>query len=179
MKKLITLSLVSALVMFSMLVKAQEIKKGKPGMWPAFIKYSSAAPAFSKSTIAIVDDAGKSASISNGIIKNIEKDVRGMEHYRFQQTVNGIAIENADMVVHVSNGKIKSQNGEWIKDFPANLQSRASLTAVNALNKALQNIGASKYKWELPAEEAFLKREQNNPNATFYPKATLVYYSVM
>jgi Zn-dependent metalloprotease len=52
-----------------------------------------------------------------------------------------------------------------------------SITKENALNKAMQNIGAKKYKWELPEEEAFLKREENNSNATFYPKASLVYYS--
>jgi Zn-dependent metalloprotease len=177
MKKLITLSLVSALMLFSLLIHAQEIQKGDPGMWPAFIKYSSTAPAFNKSNIAIVDAAGKPASIANGIVTNVEKDVTGMEHYRYQQTLNGIAIENADLAVHVTNGKIKSQNGKWIKDFPAGLQSAPALTKAIALNKAMQNIGASKYKWELPAEESFLKREQNNPNATFFPKATLVYYS--
>jgi Zn-dependent metalloprotease len=177
MKTVITLFFSSALMLFSGLVNAQEIQKGNPGMWPAFIKYNATAPAFSKSNIAIVDADGKAASITNGIVKNVEKDARGMEHYRYQQTLNGIGIENADMAVHVANGKIKSQNGKWIKDFPSDLPSKTSLTEANALNKALENIGASKYKWELPAEEAFLKREQNNPNATFYPKGTLVYYS--
>jgi Zn-dependent metalloprotease len=177
MKTLITLFLSVAFTLLSAGLKAQEIQKGNPGMWPALIKYSSTAPAFNKSNIAIVDAAGKPAGITNGIVKNVENDVTGMQHFRYQQTLNGIAIENADMLVHVANGKIKSQNGKWIKDFPANMQTRASLTAANALNKALQNIGASKYKWELPAEEAFLKREQKNNNATFYPKATLVYYS--
>ncbi len=177
MKKLITLSLTSAFMLFSLLIKAQQIQKGNSGMWPAFIKYDNAAPAFNKSGIAIVDAAGKPASVAGSIVKNAETDAKGMTHYRLQQTLNGIAIENADMVVHVSSGKIKSQNGKWIKDFPAGLQSAAALTKANALNKALQNIGAAKYKWELPSEEAFLKREQNNPNATFYPKATLVYYS--
>jgi Zn-dependent metalloprotease len=177
MKTLITLLLSTVFVLLSAGLSAQEIQKGNPGMWPAFVKYTTNAPAFNKSSIAIVDAAGKQAGIKNGIVKNIEKDVTGMQHFRYQQTLNGIAIENADMLVHVANGKIKSQNGEWIKDFPAGLQSAPVLAAANALNKALQNIGASKYKWELPAEEAFLKREQNNPNATFYPKATLVYYS--
>jgi Zn-dependent metalloprotease len=177
MKKLITLLFTSAFMLFSLFVKAQQIQKGNPGMWPAFIKYNTSAPAFNKSSVAIVDEAGKPASVSNGIIKNVETDAKGMVHYRYQQSVNGIAIENADMIVHVANGKIKSQNGKWIKDFPADMQLTASLSAATALNKAQQNIGASKYKWELPAEEAFLKREQNDPNATFYPKATLVYYS--
>jgi Zn-dependent metalloprotease len=177
MKKAITLFLTTAFVLISAGLQAQDIQKGNPGMWPAFIKYTTTAPAFSKSKIAIVDAAGKAASITNGIVKNVERDAKGVDHYRYQQTLNGIAIENAMMLVHVANGKIKSENGKWIKDFPANMPTGAAITESNALNKALQDIAASKYKWEIPSEEAFLKREQNNPNATFYPKATLVYYS--
>ena len=177
MKKLTTLLFTSALLFFSLLVKAQEIQKGNPGMWPAFIKYDAAAPAFNKSNVAIVDAAGKTSSITNGVIKNIETDAKGMAHYRYQQTLHGIAIENADMLVHVANGKIKSQNGKWIKDFPASLQTNPAISEANALNKALQSVGAKKYKWELASEEVFLKQEQHNSNATFYPKATLVYYS--
>jgi len=177
MKKLFTLTLIAALMFFSLALKSQQIQKGNPGMWPSFIKYDDKAPAFNRSNIAILDGAGKPASVTNGIVKNTETDAKGMVHYRYQQSMNGIAIENADMVVHVVNGKISSQNGKWIKDFPANLQSRASVTEGNALNKALQHIGAQTYKWQIPAEEAFIKREQNNAAATFYPKATLVYYS--
>ncbi|MBK8522313.1 MAG: hypothetical protein IPL54_16150 [Chitinophagaceae bacterium] len=177
MKKLFTLTLTSALLFFSLALKAQQIQKGNPGMWPAFIKYDKSAPAFNKSNIAILDAAGKQATVTSAIVKNSETDAKGMAHYRYQQSVNGIAIENADMVVHVVNGKISSQNGKWIKDFPANLQSRASLAEGNALNKALENIGAQTYKWQIPAEETFIKREQNNAAATFYPKGKLVYYS--
>jgi bacillolysin len=177
MKKLITFLIISAFMLVCLQVTAQEIQKGEPGMWPSFIKYNTIAPAFSKTNITIVDAAGKAASITNGIVKNVVSDAKGMQHYRYQQTINGIAIENAMMLVHVANGKINSQNGKWIKDFPAGLQSAPAITKENALNKALQNIGAKKYKWELPEEEAFLKREQNNANATFFPKATLVYYS--
>lgn len=175
MKKVFTLF--SVWMMFSMLVQAQEIQKGKTGMWPAFIKYGATAPAFNRSSPAIVDAAGKAASISNGMVKNITTDASGMQHYRYQQTFNGIAVENAVMLVHVQNGKIRSENGKWIKDFPASLKLRPALTASNALNKALQYVGAQTYKWQLPEEEAFIKREQNNNAASFYPTASLVYYS--
>ncbi|MFM6925914.1 MAG: M4 family metallopeptidase [Ferruginibacter sp.] len=175
MKKLITLML--ACTMFFVFVQAQEIQKGNPGMWPAFIKYGATAPAFSKSNVAILDAAGKSASITNGLVKNVATDARGMQHYRYQQTLNDIAIENAIMLVHVQNGKIMSENGKWIKNFPAVLQARPVLIENSALNKALQYVGAQTYKWQLPEEEAFIKREQNNAAASFYPTATLVYYS--
>ena len=177
MKKLITLSFTLTFLLFFLGLQAQEIQKGHPGMWPAFIKYSTTPPAFSKSSIAILDAEGKKSNLANGVLKNTAKDANGTEHYRYQQTLNGIAIENAIMLVHVAGGKIKSQNGKWIKDFPSGMQAAASITEANALNKVLQNIGASKYKWEIAAEEAFLKREQNNSNATFFPKAILVYYS--
>ncbi|MBK6378368.1 MAG: M4 family metallopeptidase [Chitinophagaceae bacterium] len=177
MKKLFTLTLISAFMLFSQLSKAQQIQKGNPGMWPAFIKYDKAAPVFSKSNIAIVDADGKPAAITNGIIKNITKDADGTEHYRCQQTLNGIAVENAIMVVHVANGKIKSQNGKWIKNFPASLKAAASMTEAIALSKALQEVGAKKYKWQIPGEETFLKREQKKSAASFFPKARLVYYS--
>lgn len=177
MKKSITLSLFSALMLFSLLVKAQQIQKGNPGMWPVFIKYDAAAPAFSKANIAIVDANKKQSVITNGFIKNISKDANGTEHYRYQQSLNGIAIENAIMLVHVANGKIKSQNGKWIKDFPADMEVTASLTEANAFSNALQEVDAQKYKWQIPEEEAFLKRELNNSAASFFPNATLVYYS--
>jgi bacillolysin len=177
MKKLITLLFTSTLMLFSLLINAQEIQKGNSGMWPAYIKYSTAAPAFKKESVSIVDADGKTASLENGKIQQYEKDQKGFEHYRYQQFVNGIAIEHAAMVVHVINGRIVSQNGKWIKDLPDNMQNRPSLSEAGALNLALKSIGAEKYKWELPAEEAFLKQEQKNPNATFYPKGTLVYYS--
>ena len=176
MKKFITL-LFSATILFSVRVQGQDVQKGAPGMWPAFIKYSGASPAFSRTAISTVDNAGKAAILTNGVIEHSEKDNRGFEHYRYRQYFNGIAIENATMVVHVLNGKIKSENGKWIKDFPVSLQTRASLTEANALTKALQNVGAQQYKWQLPAAEAFLKREQKDPNASFYPKGTLVYYN--
>jgi Zn-dependent metalloprotease len=177
MKKVITLLLSAAFLFLSPGLMSQEIQKGKPGMWPAFIKYTATAPDFNKSNIAILDATGKPASITNSIAKNFETDAKGMVHYRYQQTRNGIAIENAIMILHVANGKIKSQNGKWIKDFPAGLQPGPALSEANALSKALQEIGAEKYKWQLPEEESFLKRERNNAASSFFPKGTLVYYS--
>lgn len=155
MKKLFTLTLISAFMLFSQLSKAQQIQKGNPGMWPAFIKYDKAAPAFSKSNIAIVDADGKPAAITNGIIKNITKDADGTEHYRCQQTLNGIAVENAIMVVHVANGKIKSQNGKWIKNFPASLKAAASMTEAIALSKALQEVGAKNTNGKYQGKKLF------------------------
>lgn len=100
-----------------------------------------------------------------------ESDELGFVHYRYQQTYKGTPIEYTQYIAHVKNGKIVSLNGELYSDVKA--AGQVGIDEITALNKALDEIGAEKYKWELPAEEEFLKREQNDPNATFFPDGEL------
>ncbi len=99
-------------------------------------------------------------------------DELGYVHYRFQQTYQGIPLENAYYIAHEKDGFIQSLNGEIIHDF-SNLNTQHSLSQTTALNRALKSIGAKKYKWEIPEEEKFIKREQNNLGASFFPKGQL------
>ncbi|MFM6924324.1 MAG: M4 family metallopeptidase, partial [Ferruginibacter sp.] len=177
MKKLFTFCLFLAGVFGANMVNAQEIVSGKPGMYPEQIVFKNNAPAFKRGSVLIADAQGKMATSNNAQLKHSELDNLGFEHLRYQQTYAGIPIEHATYVVHVSNGLVRSQNGKWIKDFPAGLKTTPSLSKESALKKATDAVGARVYKWELPAEEAFIKREQNDPQATFYPKGELVYFS--
>lgn len=177
MKKLLC-ALLAVSATFSFLeTKAQDLIKGDPGMYPQFTSFKNAPVAFKKGSVILADENGKTSTSSAAILNSSEKDFLNMEHYRYQQSYQGIPVEDAIYVVHVSAGKVISQNGVWVKDFSPALKSSASLSANNALQKAMAFIGAKTYKWQLPSEEAFIKREQNDPNATFYPKAHLVYYS--
>ena len=85
MKKLITILPLITLFLLGQTINAQDIQKGAPGMWPAFIKYDAAAPVFKKSAISILDASGKAATLTNGKIRQYEKDTRGYDHYRYQQ----------------------------------------------------------------------------------------------
>lgn len=96
----------------------------------------------------------------------------GMVHYRYQQTVNGIPVELSAFLAHVRNGLVVSVNGELFSDVNASLS--ASLSEAGALTKALNHINATTYKWEIKEEEDHLKWEQEDPNATYYPKGELV-----
>ena len=175
MKTKILLSLLLAFTGFGLQLKAQQITSGNPGMWPSIIQYGTAAPAFNQSAIKMIDLSGLTATVSNSKLQQVAKDERGTNHYRYEQKLNGIPVENAILNVHVAKGKIQSQNGKFIKDFPAGLTASASVTATAALELAKKNIGASQYKWEIPGEEALLKRD--HPSASYIPKGTLVYYS--
>jgi len=102
-----------------------------------------------------------------------EKDKLGYVHYRYKQTYKNIAIEFAELIVHTKSGMIYSMNGKLIDEAINELEK--SLSEEKALGFALAYIGADKYKWELPHEEAFIKESQGDEHATFFPKGKLTY----
>jgi bacillolysin len=177
MKKIFTSFLVTSGLVFSIQTTAQEVQKGMAGMYAESVNFKNAPVAFNKGSVLLVDENGKISSSSTALLKNSEKDNLNIKHYRYQQSYQGIPVEHATYIMHVKNNNVISQNGKWVKDFPSQLSSTATLSSIDALNKAMKFVGAQTYKWQLPAEEAFIKREQNNPAATFYPTIQLVYYS--
>ena len=111
------------------------------------------------------------------ILLSTEKDQLGMTHYRYQQTYDNVPVEFAIYLVHARNGNVVSVNGDAYSAIQQN--SSYQLSEAEALRNALTNIGAQKYKWEIPEEEAFIKKDAKNPNATYFPKAQKVYYPII
>ncbi|WP_460560113.1 M4 family metallopeptidase [Ferruginibacter profundus] len=177
MKKILITLLVSSGLLSAMDTKAQDFVKGNPGMYPEFIDFKNAPAAFNKGSVILADDKGSFTSSSGALLAHSEKDNLSMEHFRYQQSYLGIPVENAIYVMHVKGNTVLSQNGKWVKDFPAGLKNAAAINFSAALQKAMAAVGAQSYKWQIPAEEAFIKREQNDFKATFYPKSELVWYS--
>ena len=178
MKKILLSSAFLMLIVF--ITHAQESNKvieGKKGMYPSFVSFAkSSAPAFTKGRLSLTDFNAKVTSSVTAKIISEDKDVTGSEHFRYQQTINGIPVEHAVYIVHALGGRVFAQNGKWIKDIPQNLPV-ATLTEPSALTAALQYVHARAYKWQDAGEEVFIKKEQNNPSASFYPKGQLVFYS--
>ncbi len=100
------------------------------------------------------------------------KDNLGYTHYRCKQLINQTEVALGMFIVHTKNGMIKSINGEIITDY---VGFRKNITESAALQNALNFFGAQQYKWEIAQEEEWLKIEQNNPDATYYPQGELVY----
>jgi Zn-dependent metalloprotease len=150
---------------------------GKSGMYPAYVSFATGAePDFIPGTVLLQQqDAFVPSTV--GTLLHSEADQLGMEHLRYQQKINNIPVEGSVYIVHVSGGKVKSENGEWIASVPAGLATTPAVSEAAALQAAVSAFGAKSYKWQLPAEEAFIKKESGNPNATFKPTAELVYYS--
>jgi Zn-dependent metalloprotease len=111
---------------------------------------------------------------SSGVkLINKSTDKSGYTHYRYQQTINGIPVEGTMYLLHVKNNMITSMNGMLFDKM--NVASDASVSKPDALNKALQNMNASVYRWQVPAWEQQIKNVNNDPAATWYPKGELVY----
>ncbi|MEX2597490.1 MAG: M4 family metallopeptidase, partial [Salibacteraceae bacterium] len=112
----------------------------------------------------------KNASNVDFMLIGEEEDRMGMIHYRYQQRVEGYPMTFGIWIVHTLNGEVVSMNGE-VFDKPGS--HSPSLSEANALEFALDKINASIYKWELPEEETWLKIEQADQNATYFPKGEL------
>lgn len=98
-------------------------------------------------------------------------DQLGQTHYRFNQYYKGIEVVGAQYILHEENGFVRYANGRLVQGLNLSIIPMASES--QALKAALKVVGAKSYMWESDANEAFLKREQNDPNATFYPKGEL------
>lgn len=147
-------------------------------LYPSFLEFTEAsAPTFSQGKFLTSDS--KDSSKPELKFLQVDRDQIGYEHFRYQQTLNGYPVEGTFFIQHVQNGRVMSQNGVMVKEFSTETlnSNRPSIQESSALNSAKTFIGAREYKWEVPSEEEFLKRETGNANATFLPKGELVYYN--
>lgn len=103
---------------------------------------------------------------------NSTPDKNGFTHYRYQQTFNGIPLQGTMYLVHVKNGKVASMNGMI---FSSVTSVTASISESAALQKALELVNATLYRWQIPADESLVKMMTKNPEATWYPKGELTY----
>lgn len=102
---------------------------------------------------------------------NTLTDQMGNIHNRYRLYYQGYQLHEGMFLTHEKNGKIYAINGflpESIK-----LSNTLVISEKNALNDALNYIGASVYKWQVKEEEAFIKKMEDDVNATYYPKGQI------
>ena len=99
------------------------------------------------------------------------EDKLGEKHYRFDQYYKGIKVEEAQFILHKKNGFIRTANGKLVHGLSISINPR--LTENTALSNATRHIGAEIYMWQKKSNEEFIKQEQKNSSATFYPQGQL------
>jgi len=134
---------------------------------------------FSESSVTTADDffatfSSKLLISSNDTFTLLKKeqDNTGYTHSRYQQHFKGVQLEGVQFLLHEKNGKLTSANGNFYSGL--DLITTAGISKQEAIQKAIQFIGAEKYLWDNSKEEQFLKTIKNDVNATYYPNAELV-----
>jgi bacillolysin len=101
------------------------------------------------------------------VLMKAETDLIGWTNLRYGIQANGVELSNKMIIAHCVNGKLISVNGD-LSDI-TNLSGQFSLTEAAALQKALNKVNATKYKWENKAEEAHLREALGQPDFSYAP----------
>ena len=101
-----------------------------------------------------------------------QTDGLGMVHYRCQQYHRGVKVEHAEVLIHELGAAVQSLNGRWPRGLNADVS--ASISAEEALSRALAYMPATRYMWEDAAAERMIKKVRKDPKASFFPETELV-----
>lgn len=157
------------------IIKGAEMLKIDDGKSiPSYIRFSKGNEIpFSNLDIFLLAFTNNDKNFHYKLINQTEDQFKNI-HFRYLLTYKGIAIQNAMFIVHVKNLMIYAING----NIPGkiNTENNINITSEAALQYALKHINAERYKWQIPSEEALLKRETNDINASYYPKGEMVLY---
>jgi len=105
-------------------------------------------------------------------IIEVSKDTTGYIHKWFQQYYKGLKVDGQQYLIHGKNGNIKVINGDFqIVDVPDIVPK---LTEQQSLQRALDFIGAKKYKWEDDKIDESVIQTNDNSNRVYYPKGELL-----
>jgi Zn-dependent metalloprotease len=152
---------------------SEAVLPGEVSSVPKYVKFK-AADAFSVSEFPMWASTVLRMSKENSFkLLNTTSDKIGFTHYRYQQYYNNIPVEGTMYILHSKDGKVMSMNGELLDDIVA--EAAASVSESAALASALSSVHAVTYKWQIPAEENYIKQKENNPAASYFPKGELVY----
>ncbi len=153
--------------------KSEMIRTSKYGNFPTYIKFQ---PGEEPSTIDYINNLKSNLKLESQldlVLVSEKTDDLGFTHYNFKETYNGNTIEFTTWKIHSKLGKVYSQNGFIFQSLE--VASSATISSTQAIKNATDHIDAAIYKWQVPAEESFIKMSNEDPEASYYPTPTLVY----
>lgn len=108
------------------------------------------------------------------VFKNETKTKSKSTVRRYVQYYKGIKVAHGGYTVTAKEDKISFMTGNFFKPV-SDLSATPTLSEAAAFSKALAFVGATKYKWQNPVEEAHIKSEYNKSDTTYLPKGKLVW----
>lgn len=107
------------------------------------------------------------------ILRSEHLDELGYTHLKYKQYYKGLEVEAGSYILHTIDGKVIIANGRLISNL--NLENEPSISEVEALTVALEEINAEQYAWQNESWEQELKIELSNETATYYPVGKMVF----
>ncbi|MBK6891353.1 MAG: M4 family metallopeptidase [Sphingobacteriales bacterium] len=98
-------------------------------------------------------------------------DELGYEYKRYRQHYRNVPVENGIYTEQLFNCRVELAHGQLIEGL--NLITQPEYDEIDALNAALDSIGATAYAWQDTASENWLKQITGDSTATYYPTGKL------
>ncbi|MES2479927.1 MAG: M4 family metallopeptidase [Bacteroidota bacterium] len=102
----------------------------------------------------------------------------GLTTMRYTQYYKGIKVEYGGATLLVKNGAVSLLTSNYYT-FNNHPSTTAAIAERSAFELAKKFVGAQLYKWEIPAEEEFIKQLYKKPDTSFMPHGVLVWIDDM
>lgn len=107
-------------------------------------------------------------------LKHETNSKAGMTTRRYSEYYKDIKVEFGEVTVSGKEGGVTFLTSNYY--HPAyDPAATPVVTETAARNKALQTVGATKYKWEMPEEEVHIKEIYHKPDTSYFPHGSLVW----
>ncbi|WP_425575662.1 M4 family metallopeptidase [Nemorincola caseinilytica] len=93
---------------------------------------------------------------------------------RYEQYYKGIKVMYSSITVNSKDDKVSFMTSN-VYVPGSSLSATPGMTAAAAFAKAKAHVGATRYKWENPVEEQYIKQLYNKPDTSYLPKGDLVW----
>ena len=93
---------------------------------------------------------------------------------RYAEYYKGIKVEYGSFTLMSKDGRVNAISGNYYNIDNAT-PAIPAISEAGAFNSAIGFVGAVKYMWQDPAEEARIKSTYNNPDTSYLPKGQLVW----
>lgn len=102
------------------------------------------------------------------VLDTVKTDQTGLLHYKYRQIHKGIPVRGAILLTRERNMMLESATYYLYPDIDVNVNP--ILSEQDAIAEALEYIDADEYMWEDSLNEAWIREEYGDSNATFYPQ---------
>ncbi|MCC6186452.1 MAG: M4 family metallopeptidase [Chitinophagaceae bacterium] len=110
--------------------------------------------------------------------KKSTKTKTGLTTLRYTQYYKGLKVEYGSATLLLKDERVQLLTSNYYS-FSSNPSAEPSIKERAAFALAKKHIGAKLYKWEIPEEEAFIKKMHKNPDTSFMPQGVLVWIDDM